>query len=207
MARKRSLDGGPAVAQLILDHAAQLFYSRGYEQASIRDLADSAGISPSTVYHHFQNKQEIAYQVLVRFMRDFNEATIPVMHGSAQSATSRITEAIRLHIEISDKRRPELLRLRGFRSILSEAQGREVTNMELEYHAAMKGLIIEGCRAGEFRTPDATLATMAVLDMLNGVRSWFRQDGVLSLSEVVHIYTAMVHKLLADVTQAPGGRR
>jgi AcrR family transcriptional regulator len=207
VARKRSLDGGPAVAQLILDHAAQLFYSKGYEQASIRDLADSAGISPSTVYHHFQNKQEIAYRVLVRFMRDFNDATIPVMRDSAQSAASRITEAIRLHIEISDKRRPELLRLRGFRSILSEAQGREVTHMEIEYHDAVKGLIIEGCQAGEFRTPDPTLATMAVLDMLNGVRSWFRQDGVLTLSEVVHIYTAMVHKLLADVTQAPGGGR
>ena len=198
MARKRSLDGGPAVAPLILDQAAQLFYSKGYEQASIRDLAESAGISPSTVYHHFENKQEIAYQVIIRFMRDFNGVTIPVMRNPEHTVLLRITEAVRLHIEISDKRRPELLRLRGFRSILSETQGREVTSLELAYHDAMKGLIIEGCESGKFFTPNATLATMAVLDMLNGVRSWFSQDGILSLSEVVHIYTAMVHKLLAS---------
>ncbi len=57
----KSLTAGTDVAEEILVAAASLFYERGYDATSIRDLALVAGISSSTLYHHFTNKQEILY--------------------------------------------------------------------------------------------------------------------------------------------------
>jgi hypothetical protein len=41
------------------------------------------------------------------------------------------------------------------------------------------------------------MTTMAVLDMLNGVREWYRHDGPLSRDEVISHYTDIVLKVLS----------
>ena len=43
----------------IFDSAIRLFTLKGYENVSINDIADAAGISQSAVYNHFDSKQEI----------------------------------------------------------------------------------------------------------------------------------------------------
>jgi len=42
--------------QTILDHTRKMFALGGYESFSIRNLADSVGISPSVLYHYFEDK-------------------------------------------------------------------------------------------------------------------------------------------------------
>ncbi|HEY2100040.1 MAG TPA: TetR/AcrR family transcriptional regulator [Pseudonocardia sp.] len=197
MARKRSLDGGQDIAEQILDRAALLFYERGYDATSIRDLAEAIGISSSTLYHHYSNKQEILYAVVHRFMEVFNAEIIPTLSDPGRSPTARLLDAVRLHLEISDARRAELLRVNHIRASLNEPQVRELTRLQWAYQDAVKNAIKEGCAAGEIATDDVDLCTMAVLDMLNGVRTWFRHSGSLSLNDVVARYTAMVRKMLS----------
>lgn len=43
----------------IFDSAIELFMSKGYNEVSLRDIADSVDIRQSTVYNHFNSKQEI----------------------------------------------------------------------------------------------------------------------------------------------------
>ncbi|OHC71594.1 MAG: hypothetical protein A3H93_00790 [Rhodocyclales bacterium RIFCSPLOWO2_02_FULL_63_24] len=49
--------------QLILAAAAQLFGERGYNGASVRDLAQQVGLLPGSVYHHFPSKEELFVEV------------------------------------------------------------------------------------------------------------------------------------------------
>ena len=48
-----------------------------------------------------------------------------------------------------------------------------------------------------FRIPDTKIATLAVIAMLNGVMTWYRTGGRLSLREVETIYWDMVRKAVA----------
>jgi Tetracyclin repressor-like, C-terminal domain len=59
--------------------------------------------------------------------------------------------------------------------------------------------IAEGCRTGEFRVGDVSITTMAILDMLNGIREWFSPAGRLSRAEVIERYTGMVLTMLGAV--------
>lgn len=43
----------------IFDEAVRLFTKRGYENVTIKDIADSAGIRQSAIYNHFSSKQKI----------------------------------------------------------------------------------------------------------------------------------------------------
>lgn len=42
--------------QTIVDHATKMFALGGYESFSMRHLADAVGISPSVLYHYFEDK-------------------------------------------------------------------------------------------------------------------------------------------------------
>jgi hypothetical protein len=44
------------------------------------------------------------------------------------------------------------------------------------------------------RLPDTRLAAMALIAMLTGVNTWFREGGRLSLARVEDIYVDMVRK-------------
>lgn len=45
--------------KIIFDSAIELFTLHGYENVSIKDIADKVGIRQSTIYNHFKSKQDI----------------------------------------------------------------------------------------------------------------------------------------------------
>jgi len=58
--RKRSEDKNRA----ILDAAGDVFLSRGFDRASMDEVAQSAGVSKQTVYGHFQSKEQLFRAVI-----------------------------------------------------------------------------------------------------------------------------------------------
>jgi AcrR family transcriptional regulator len=196
MARKRSLDEGPVLRGKIMERAGVLFYERGFAATSIRDIADAVGISSSTLYHHFTNKQEVLHAIAVNFMRDFVAETTVVLRDTSRTPTERIRETVRLHLTISDDRRPELVVGNPIRYALDQAQRRDAIRLQAEYHDAVLDVISQGNAAKEFDIADIPLTTMALLDMLNGVREWFRRSGPLSLDQIIDRYTAFSLRIL-----------
>ena len=51
----------------ILDVSLELFSQRGYSAVSIRDICKRVGIKESSIYYHFENKQNIFDVLLDRF--------------------------------------------------------------------------------------------------------------------------------------------
>ena len=43
--------------ELIIQEALKLFSEKGFAAVSMRDLAESVGISVSTIYHYYESKQ------------------------------------------------------------------------------------------------------------------------------------------------------
>lgn len=50
-----------ATRQAIADAALRLFVARGYDQVSIRDVADAADVSTTTVFKHFTGKEALVF--------------------------------------------------------------------------------------------------------------------------------------------------
>ena len=58
-------------AERILDAAEAVFAERGYDAASLGDVADRVGIRPQAIYNHFSGKRELYAAVLERMLDPF----------------------------------------------------------------------------------------------------------------------------------------
>src|SRR3954452_2466914 len=47
----------------ILAHATDVFYERGYEGASMRDLSRASGMSLAGLYHYCESKEKLLYLI------------------------------------------------------------------------------------------------------------------------------------------------
>ena len=52
----------------IIDTAAMLFESKGYEQCSVNDILTAIGIAKGTFYHYFKSKEEVLDAVIAKMM-------------------------------------------------------------------------------------------------------------------------------------------
>jgi AcrR family transcriptional regulator len=57
--RPRDRPSGPARRVQILEAAASVFAERGYQRATIKEIAACADVSPGTIYLYFKNKREL----------------------------------------------------------------------------------------------------------------------------------------------------
>src|ERR1700689_4807307 len=50
----------------ILDVALELFSEQGYEQTSLREIADRLGVTKAALYYHFERKEDILLELHLR---------------------------------------------------------------------------------------------------------------------------------------------
>lgn len=62
---------------LILEHAIEVFGTRGYHNVSMDDVAEHAGISKALVYQHYESKDELYMAVINSFMNELGETVLP----------------------------------------------------------------------------------------------------------------------------------
>jgi AcrR family transcriptional regulator len=79
--------------QKVLDAARQLFAERGYEPATIRDIAKGAGMSTGAVFANFQDKAELFEAVLSEDLAKLAE-TLKAAAAAENTLRSRLLAAL-----------------------------------------------------------------------------------------------------------------
>src|SRR5213082_3112400 len=151
----------------VLETATRLFTERGYDAASIRDLAAALAMRPSSLYHHFPGKQHILFAICFGLQSDFNAAVMPVFH-QGKGPVETIQDVIGEHIRFSLARRGEVLvNTRERRSLPPDLRA-QVNRLRRAYRDALVAVIEQGRRQALFSVEDPKLAAMAVFDMSMG---------------------------------------
>lgn len=74
----------------VLDAAAKVFQERGYGAASIATIAQTAGVSPETIYARFGNKRTLLGELVQRAVR--GEDPAPVLEQPGFKAVAEATD-------------------------------------------------------------------------------------------------------------------
>lgn len=72
MARTQAKDHG-AKRDSILDAAARVFAQQGFDRASMSALAEEAGISKANIYHYYNGKDALLFDLLDSHLRDLRD--------------------------------------------------------------------------------------------------------------------------------------
>ena len=70
---KRRVKPAEERRQEILDAALRLFREHGFEEVTVQDVADEAGVATGTVYLYFPSKERLLYAIHVRFNQGLEE--------------------------------------------------------------------------------------------------------------------------------------
>lgn len=65
--------------EMILTSAHRLFVDRGFEEVSIRNIAEAIEYSPATIYLYFKDKNEIFFALHTEAFKVFNEFLGPIL--------------------------------------------------------------------------------------------------------------------------------
>src|SRR5213080_4559260 len=191
----RATLGGNLRIDQVLESATRLFTEKGYEAASVRDLAAELEIRPSSLYHHFPGKQHILFAICFGLQSDFNAAVMPVFH-QGKGPVETIQDVIGEHIRFSLARRGEVLvNTRERRSLPPDLRA-QVNRLRRAYRDALVAVIEQGRRQGLFRVEDPKLAAMAVFDMVNGMFQWFQARDQADVERIATTYVDAAVALL-----------
>ncbi len=61
---------GDSTKKMILEVAEKLFSEKGYDGASVGDIAKGVGINKASIYYHFKSKEEILTSLFARIIQD-----------------------------------------------------------------------------------------------------------------------------------------
>ena len=141
--------------QKVMDTARKLFVQRGYFNTSIPDIVRASEVSIGSIYHHFENKQELAKELYEETLRSFVQA----MHGHTLELTgteAKLKALVRyLYILCEDDPlKMEYMLFMRHAEIFPE----HVPICLSEPFAAVTAWIREGMLAGEVREGSAELA-------------------------------------------------
>ena len=171
----------------MLNKARALFWKKGYNATSMRDLAAAYGCKPANIYNFFSSKEKILYEVLLEEMEQIID---PIKHLEKDDDTSPI-EQLRLIIEshlkvtLSYRRSAKLLFDVALDS-LSTAKRKTVVGLRDEYDRIIRKVIRRGKEIGCFPGIDEKLAGFLIASMITRTRIWFHSKGELSISELAN---------------------
>jgi AcrR family transcriptional regulator len=93
----------------VIEAAYKLMSDKGYEKASIKDIANEAGIAPGLVHYYFRNKEEILTELL---MAASNQYTHDMQRLQANVSSEYLAKAALYEPKERVERQPEWYKLR-----------------------------------------------------------------------------------------------
>jgi AcrR family transcriptional regulator len=176
--------------QVILRTAARLFQQQGYDATSMNDVAAALKLSKGGLYHHFQSKDEILFNLMNHAMDITQERVIDGVKGIADPE-QRLRTLIRRHIEVvMSVRDREITVMLHENHPLPPAMRRRINARKKDYVRFVESLIVEVQRGRSSRgSVKPRAAAFALLGMINWIYQWYRPEGALDEENLVQQYT------------------
>ena len=170
----------------ILQVAATLFASKGFEATSIREIGDAAGILSGSLYHHFKSKEEMLHDLLKRFVNKL----VPIYEdvvAQSSDVSETLSNLISAGLQVSLENSPELTVIMHERKFLNRhPEFSYVNDVMQEVERIWYGVLQEGVRSGAFRKElDMNLVLRMIMDLISSTVSWYSPNSRYTLEQIV----------------------
>src|SRR5579864_6922093 len=155
----------------ILGHATEVFYDKGYEGASMRDLARSSGMSLSGLYYYFESKEKLLYLIQKHTFSTIVERLRDRLYEVSEPEL-RIRVFILNHLEYFLANQKAMKVLSHEAEVLKNGFGAEITAIKREYYRICVGLLDEFKLAKRLEF-SSRMAVLSLFGMMNWIYTWY----------------------------------
>jgi len=146
----------------IFHQVVNVFLKKGFQETSMRELAETAGLGKSTLYDYFKTKDDILLYYFIDQLSDLTEAAQKIAMQN-KSADKRLREVVKMHLETLQANKNLFMKLSlEAQRLKLESQSR-IQDKRHAYQDLVRALIDEGIREGAFRKVDPLLAARILI--------------------------------------------
>lgn len=165
--------------EAIVNTAAALFAREGYNGASVADVAKRGKISKSLIYHYYESKDDILYDVMISHVRALEAAAKEAVAG-VEPPERKLRELthrfMALYIGAADRHKVLLNDL----DHLPKARRAEIVAVQRRLIELVQKLLVEIEPALKRKSGAAFAAAMLFFGTINWTHTWFNPRGPVS---------------------------
>jgi TetR/AcrR family transcriptional regulator, cholesterol catabolism regulator len=156
----------------ILVHATDVFYEKGYEGASMRDLSRASGMSLAGMYYYFESKEKLLYLIQKHTFTTIVERLRERLKDVTDPEQS-IRVFILNHLEYFLANQKAMKVLSHEDDVLKNSYGTEIAAIKREYYRICIGLLEDLKRAKGLEF-SSRIAVLSLFGMMNWIYTWYQ---------------------------------
>ncbi len=156
----------------IVKAASRVFVSRGYHEATVREIADEAGISLGSLYSYISTKEDMLYLVFERMTTTLRTNIRDAIQG-IDDPVDQIRAALEADLRTTEQYQDEILLLYQESKSLDPGSLKEVLAGEADYVRFFEDILKAGYARGVFKgDPRLSADVIAYLCSILSLRRW-----------------------------------
>jgi len=164
---------------IILNKAAALFKEKGYQAASMRDLAEIVGVEAASLYNHIKSKNDLLNEICFKVANKYNQK-LSNIEAENSTCLSKIESLLRFHIQEMVENFEEVFVSDREWKHLTEPYLTNFQTQRKTYRKRFAAMIDAGIKNKEIKKIDSTTAVLIMLHAISGIESWHRSKQKIS---------------------------
>src|SRR5881296_1297079 len=186
--QKKSSGNGEFPRNRVFEVAAEVFHRKGYDNTSMSDVANAAGLTKAGLYHHVTSKESLLYTVL-DYGLDLTESYVVKPIEEIADPLQRLKTMIDLHLQlVLEERNLEVTGLLHECKTLSGSDRSRINRRKKQYVRMAAGIIADVTKKYNVKDVNPKLAAYALLGMLNWTYQWYKASGSSTREEIVRTF-------------------
>lgn len=173
--------------------ALRLFARHGFAAVSMRQIAAEVGLQAGALYLYTPDKQALLFDLMRDHLEDLLADWSPPAAPPPAQLESFVRHHIRYHLDRPDLVFIAYMELRN----LTPENFAVIEGLRRDYENQLEAILKRGKAEGAFDVADTKLSTLALIAMLTGVTTWYREGGRLDRATVETLYWDMARKAVA----------
>ncbi|BCF83294.1 TetR family transcriptional regulator [Rhodococcus qingshengii] len=166
--------------QEYLDAAAAVFYRKGYDTATVGDIAEALDVTKAALYYYFESKEQLLY-LIIREMHTLNLINLEAAQSHTGDAQARLWKYFFEHARVNLRYLEKATVVYRDLGHLSPERRSEIVFLRDKTQSFVRDLI-------ELAVTEGTVCSLANVDVAsiemfttaNAVFSWYQQSGSLT---------------------------
>jgi AcrR family transcriptional regulator len=185
----------------VLETAARLICEKGYEAASVQDIADACGLTKAGLYYYIRSKEDLLLEIMNYGMDIFEERVLlqvlniadPVERLKAcmekniflvtEGWSKEVTIILHEHETLTGAARAQI-NARKKRYVHFLESSFEEDARKKRYVHFLESSFEEALREGRIRKVEPRVAAFSFLGMVLWIYKWFRPDGKIPADQL-----------------------
>ncbi len=165
--------------ETLINAAIEVFCRKGFQQATVRDIGEAAGLTQGTIYNYVSSKDDILYLALDRIVEEYHDQ-VALAVQNAQDPILRVKSAVRAVSEVMYRRRLEIKLIYQDSHLLDRPSRRALLARVEGFIQLFESLLVEASQSlgTQVHRPHVIANILTFLPVMLSLRDWsLKNDG------------------------------